>query len=110
MGYLINNGSGFLKDAVQVASVRKAYLFVSGGYQGSTTEVGYKNFGTRVFDDGGTIESYDCISAELTRLQNIESVTGLLAFLLEDIPSSATIEAKSCLLASYNELTAIQIG
>ena len=103
-------GTGYLSDAVTTDTGRKVYLFRSGGYQGSSTEVGYKNFGTRVFDDGGTIESYDCISAELTKLQNIESVTGLLAFLLEDIPSSATIEAKSCLLASYNELTAIQIG
>jgi hypothetical protein len=65
MGYLINNGSGFLKDAVQVASVRKAYLFVSGGYQGSTTEIGYDNFGTRVLDDGATIESYACVASEI---------------------------------------------
>ena len=103
-------GTGYLSDAVTTDTGRKVYLFRSGGYQGSSTEVGYKNFGTRVFDDGGTIESYDCISAELTRLQNINSETGLLAFLLEDIPSSATIEAKSCLIDSYNELTAIQIG
>jgi len=103
-------GTGYLSDAVTTDTGRKVYLFRSGGYQGSSTEVGYKNFGTRVFDDGGTIESYDCISAELTRLQNINSETGLIAFLLEDIPSSATIEAKSCLLDSYNELTAIQIG
>ena len=103
-------GTGYLADAVTTDTGRKVYLFRSGGYQGSSTEVGYKNFGLRVFNDGGTIESYDCISAELTRLQNINSETGLLAFLLDDIPSSATIEAKSCLLASYNELTAIQIG
>ena len=103
-------GTGYLSDAVTTDTGRKVYLFRSGGYQGSSTEVGYKNFGTRVFDDGGTIESYDCISAELTRLQNINSETGLLAFLLDDIPSSATIEAKSCLIDSYNELTAIQIG
>ncbi len=103
-------GTGYLSDAVTTDTGRKVYLFRSGGYQGSSTEVGYKNFGTRVFDDGGTIESYDCISAELTKLQNINSETGLIAFLLEDIPSSATIEAKSCLIDSYNELTAIEIG
>ena len=103
-------GTGYLSDAVTTDTGRKVYLFRSGGYQGSSTEVGYKNFGTRVFDDGGTIESYDCISAELTRLQNINSETGLLAFLLDNIPSSANIEAKSCLIDSYNELTAIQIG
>ena len=95
-------GTGYLSDAVTTDTGRKVYLFRSGGYQGSSTEVGYKNFGTRVFDDGGTIESYDCISAELTRLQNINSETGLLAFLLDNIPSSANIEAKSCLIDSYN--------
>ena len=84
-------GTGYLSDAVTTDTGRKVYLFRSGGYQGSSTEVGYKNFGTRVFDDGGTIESYDCISAELTRLQNINSETGLLAFLLDNIPSSANI-------------------
>lgn len=110
MAYLINSGTGYLSDAVTTDTGRKIYLFRSGGYQGSTTEVGYKNFGTRVLDDGGTIESYECISAEITRLQNIDSETGLLNFLLEDIPSSATIEAKSCLLASYNELVAIEIA
>lgn len=103
-------GTGYLSDAVTTDTGRKIYLFRSGGYQGSTTEVGYKNFGTRVLDDGGTIESYECISAEITRLQNINSETGLINFLLEDIPSSATIEAKSCLLASYNELVAIEIA
>ena len=103
-------GTGYLADAVTTDIGRKVYLFRSGGYQGSSTEVGYKNFGTRVLDDGGTIESYECISAEITRLQNINSETGLINFLLEDIPSSATIEAKSCLLASYNELVAIEIA
>ena len=103
-------GTGYLSDAVTTDTGRKIYLFRSGGYQGSTTEVGYKNFGTRVLDDGGTIESYECISAEITRLQNINSDTGLLNFLLGDIPSSATTEAKSCLLASYNELVAIEIA
>lgn len=65
MGYLINSGSGFLKDAVQIASNRKVYLFVSGGYQGSTTDIGYDNFGTRVLNDGATIESYACVANEI---------------------------------------------
>jgi len=103
-------GTGYLSDAVTTDTGRKIYLFRSGGYQGSTTEVGYKNFGTRVLDDGGAIESYECVSAEITALQNINSETGLLAFLLSDIPNTATIEAKICLLDSYNELTAIQIA
>lgn len=60
MSYLFNNGTGYMKDAVQVASNRKSYLFVSGGYQGSTVENGYDNFGTRVLNDGATIESYAC--------------------------------------------------
>jgi hypothetical protein len=60
MGYLINSGSGFLKYAIQIASNRKVYLFVGGGYQGSTTNIGYDNFGTRVLNDGAIIESYAC--------------------------------------------------
>ena len=108
MPYFFNNGRGFLANATAIGTA--SYLFISGGYQGSTTEVGYKNFGKRVLDDGGAIESYACVSAKITALQNINSETGLLAFLLSDIPNTATIEAKSCLLDSYNELTAIQIA
>lgn len=35
MAYLINNGTGYLKDAVTPASVEKNYLYRQGGYSGS---------------------------------------------------------------------------
>ena len=58
-------GTGYLSDAVTTDTGRKVYLFRSGGYQGSTTEIGYDNFGTRVLDDGATIESYACVASEI---------------------------------------------
>lgn len=35
MGYLINSGSGYMKDAVTTTSAQKEYLYVKGGYSGS---------------------------------------------------------------------------
>ena len=104
MGYLINNGSGFLKDAVQVASVRKAYLFVSGGYQGSTTEIGYDNFGTRVLNDGATIESYSCVAEEI-RTSPIANVGRQLfdAYDARVQTASGGTEARDCTITElYN--------
>lgn len=60
MGYLINTGSGFLSDAVQIASNRRSYLINNTGYLVDTIRVGYQDFGTRVLNDGATIESYEC--------------------------------------------------
>lgn len=64
MGYLLNNGTGYMKDAVQV-NVQPKYLYVRGGYSGSSVYSGYDNFGTRVLDDGATIESYACAANEI---------------------------------------------
>ena len=57
MGYLTNSGSGFLKDAVNVASDVKTYLINKGGYLYDTIRIGINDFGQRVLDDGGTIEA-----------------------------------------------------
>ena len=35
MAYLINNGTGYLKDAVTTQDVEKNYLYVRSGYSGS---------------------------------------------------------------------------
>ena len=58
-------GTGYLSNAITTDTGRKVYLFKSGGYQGSSTEIGYDNFGTRVLDDGATIESYSCVAEEI---------------------------------------------
>lgn len=57
MGYLTNSGSGFLKDAVNVASDVKTYLINKGGYLYDTIRIGINDFGQRVLDDGGTLEA-----------------------------------------------------
>jgi len=64
MGYLLNNGTGYMKDAVQV-NVQPKYLYVRGGYSGSSVYSGYEGFGTRVLADGATIESYACVANEI---------------------------------------------
>jgi hypothetical protein len=35
MGYLLNSGTGYLKDAVTTPDAEKNYLYVRGGYSGS---------------------------------------------------------------------------
>lgn len=107
MAYFFNNGKGFLSTATAIGTA--SYLFTTSGYLNDTIRIGYNDSGDRIIDDGGTIENYACIDAVFDRLQAINSDTGLLNFLLGDIPQTATIEAKECLLASYNELVAIEI-
>ncbi len=64
MGYLISGGTGYMKDAVQVNAQPK-YLYVKGGYSGSSVYSGYEGFGTRVLADGAIIESYSCVANEI---------------------------------------------
>ena len=63
MGYLLNSGSGFLKDAVNVASDVKTYLINKGGYLYDTIRIGINDFGQRVLNDGGTIEGSSSAAA-----------------------------------------------
>lgn len=60
MGYLLNSGTGYMKDAAQIASNRKAYLINTTGYLVDNIRIGYQDFGTRVLNDNATIESYEC--------------------------------------------------
>ena len=71
MGYLLNSGSGFLKDAVQVESSVKKYLLNYSGYGYDTIEIGDDDFGIRVFADGGIIEGYTCASLAINELKRI---------------------------------------
>ena len=57
MGYLINSGTGFLKDAVTTVSNVKSYLVNKTGYLVDAIRVGIGDFGQRVLDDGGTVEA-----------------------------------------------------
>ena len=105
MGYLINSGSGFLKDAVQVASNRKVYLINTTGYLVDNIRVGYEDFGTRVLTDGATIESYECASAAIlaTPIANI----GRQLFDAYDArveAASGSTEARDCTITELYEL------
>ena len=57
MGYLINSGTGFLKDAVTTVSNVKSYLVNKTGYLVDAIRIGIGDFGQRVLDDGGTVEA-----------------------------------------------------
>jgi len=108
MPYFFNNGRGFLANATAIGTA--SYLFTTSGYLNDTIRIGFNDSGDRIIDDGGVVEAYACVDAFFDKMQAINSETGLLAFLISDIPNTATIESKSCLLDSYNELTAIQIA
>lgn len=71
MGYLLNSGSGFLKDAIQVESSIKKYLLNYDGYNQDTIEIGDEDFGIRVFEDNGIIEGYACVSLAINELKRI---------------------------------------
>lgn len=72
MGYLINSGSGFLSNAVQIVSNKKSYLLNTTGYGAvDNIRIGDDDFGIRVLNDGGTIESYECASDKIIFLKRI---------------------------------------
>lgn len=97
-------GTGYLSNAITTDTGRKVYLFKSGGYQGSSTEIGYNNFGTRVLDDGATIESYSCVAEEI-RTSPIANVGRQLfdAYDTRVVAASGDTEARDCTITElYN--------
>lgn len=105
MGYLINSGSGFLADAVQVSSSKKSYLINTTGYLVDNIRIGYQDFGTRVLNDGATIESYECASKAIlaTPIANI----GRQLFDAYDarvVAASGDTEARDCTIDELYEL------
>ena len=72
MGYLINSGSGFLSNAVQIVSNKKSYLLNTTGYGAvDNIRIGYDDFGTRVYSDNGSIESYGCAAETMQDLKQL---------------------------------------
>ena len=101
----IYKGTGYLADAITTDTGRKIYLFRSGGYLGSTTEVGYDNFGTRVFADGATIESYACVTAVINNFPTANAGRGIFdAYNLRVVGAGGSTEAKSCTITELNEI------
>jgi hypothetical protein len=104
-------GSGYLSNAVQGTGTAP-YLFTSGGYSGSTTELGVDGIGTRILADGGTIESTysPCVTNALGKLRAIgSSELAANALFASAISDGAIIEAKQCFYNSYIELQNIDI-
>ncbi len=98
-------GTGYLSDAVTTDTGRKIYLFRSGGYQGSTTEVGYNNFGTRVLADGATIESYSCVANEINTSPTANVGRQLFdAYDTRVALASGDTEARDCTINELYEL------
>ena len=111
MGYLINSGSGFLSNAVQIASNKKSYLLNTTGYGAvDNIRIGYDDFGTRVYSDNGSIESYGCAAETMQALKQLESPTNAANTLFASaITDGAEIEAVECFYDSYKELENIDI-
>ena len=81
MGYLLNSGSGFLKDAVNVASDVKTYLINKGGYLYDTIRIGINDYGQRVLDDSGTIEGSSSAAASYKEItKTIFDASSLVLF------------------------------
>ena len=98
-------GTGYLSDAVTTDTGRKVYLFRSGGYLGSNTEIGYDNFGTRVFADGGIIESYACVSAVIKNSPTADAGRQLFdAYNLRVVGAGGSTEARACTITELNEI------
>jgi hypothetical protein len=98
-------GTGYLSDAVTTDTGRKVYLFRSGGYQGSTTELGYDNFGTRVLDDGATIESYACVSKNINTSPTANVGRQLFdAYDARVQAADGATEARTCTINELNEI------
>lgn len=111
MGYLINSGSGFLSNAVQIVSNKKSYLLNTTGYGAvDIIRIGYDDFGTRVYSDNGFLESYVCAAESIRALEQLESPTNAANTLFASaITDGAEIEAIECFYDSYKELENIDI-
>ena len=101
----IYKGTGYSADAITTDTGRKVYLFRSGGYLGSKTEVGYDNFGTRVLADGAIIESYACVSAIINNFPTANVGRALFdAYNLRVVAASGGTEARACTINELNYL------
>lgn len=97
-------GTGYLSDAVQIPSSRVSYLIGgrTSGFSGGQVEIGYDNFGTRVFSDNGIIESYACANEKI--LDYPTANVGRQLFDLYNtrvVAASGSTEARDC---TINEL------
>ena len=109
MGYLIGTGTGFLADAITVASSKKSYIL--GGYSSATINRGAENIGGRVEADGGIVENYDCAVELMRDMRETESPTHAANTLFASaITDGAEVEAVECFYDSYKELENIDIA
>jgi hypothetical protein len=106
MGYLINSGSGFLSDAVQLVSNKKSYLLNTTGYGAvDNIRIGYQDFGTRVLNDGATIESYECANDAILATPTANIGRQLFdAYDARVALASGNTEARDCTINELYEL------
>lgn len=106
MGYLINSGSGFLSDAVQLVSNKKSYLINTTGYGAvDNIRIGYEDFGTRVLNDGATIESYECANDAILATPTANIGRQLFdAYDARVVSASGDTEARDCTITELLEL------
>lgn len=105
MSYLFNSGTGYLKDAVQTTSNVKSYLINKTGYLVDNIRIGYDDFGTRVLNDGATIESYECVSAAILAMPTANIGRQLFdAYDARVKTASGDTEARDCTITELYEL------
>lgn len=100
-------GTGYLADAVQISTNRVRYLIGGrqSGFNGGKGEIGYDNFGTRVFNDNGIIESYACANEEILRFPEADQGRLLFESYDERVESlGGSTEARTCTINELNEI------
>lgn len=108
MAYLYR-GTGYLANAVTIASTKKSYIL--GSYSASTINRGAENIGGRVEADGGIVENYTCAVELMRDIRETESPTYAANTLFASaITDGAELEAVECFYNSYNELENIDIA
>lgn len=94
-----------MKDAVQTVSSIKRYLINNTGYLVDNIRVGYQDFGTRVLNDGATIESYECASAAILATPTANIGRQLFdAYDARVEAASGSTEARDCTITELYEL------
>jgi hypothetical protein len=108
MAYLYR-GTGYLANAVTVASSKKSYIL--GSYSAAVINRGAENIGGRVEADGGIVENYTCAVELMRDVRETESPTHAANTLFASaITDGAKVEAVECFYDSYNELENIDIA
>lgn len=110
MGYLLNSGTGFYANAIQVDKGFKDYLLQFTGYYADTVDNGPDDVGDRILADGGSFDGYACAADAINALEAIASPTNAVDELYASaIDDGAIVESYGCFYDDYIELENIDI-